>query len=135
MGEPREYIICSEISVHWSCDCLVKFHKIKALSYCSIWCIYKYKVTYHSTVMSTPSGTIICCLCSLSNSFLKGSCSVHAACLGEAWYGLTPSFHCNEDVPLKNPMPQKTSANSCCTEFVCLALAFLSISLSAATEK
>ena len=46
------------------------------------------ELMYHSGVLSNPIGTIICCSCNLSRSFVNSSCSVYTMCLGGDWYGL-----------------------------------------------
>ena len=39
--------------------------------------------------------------------------SAHATCLGGAWYNFTPSFTCNENVPLEHSIPEK----HCCSHY------------------
>ena len=63
------------------------------------------KLLDHSNISFTPSGAIISCCCSLSNSSLNGFCSAYATRLGSTWYGLLSGFSCKETVPSKHTMP------------------------------
>ena len=86
------------------------------------------KLLHHSYISLTPSGAIISCCCSLSNSSLNGFCSAYATCLGGAWYSLLSGFSCKENVPSKHPMPLNILFNSLCICCAHLALFLLYVS-------
>ena len=86
------------------------------------------KLLPHSAVSSTPSGDMLPCYVSHSNSSLKGVCSAKVTCLRGAWYGLLSVFTCNENVPSKYCIPLKTFSKSLCSHFVISVLAPLSLS-------
>ena len=88
------------------------------------------KLLHYSDILSTCSATIIYHYCSHSSLSLKGCHNMFATCLGSAWYGLALSLTCNENVPLKQPMPVKTSLNSLFLDCVITVLAFISASIS-----
>ena len=56
---------------------------IEAQANSTIWLGTKTKLLYHSGVPLTPSGTIICCCCRPSNSFLNDSLNKYAT----HWWG------------------------------------------------
>ena len=85
------------------------------------------KLLHHSDVSSTPSGAVMCCFCSLSNSS-KGFWSAYAMHLGGTWYGLLSGFICIENVPLQHPLLLNTSSNSLCNYCVVSVLLFLLLS-------
>ena len=82
------------------------------------------KLLYYSDISSIPSGAIMSCCCSLSNSSLNGFCSAYATHLGGTWYSLLSSFSCKANMPSKHRMP----LNSLCICCVNSALFFLSVS-------
>ena len=114
--------------MYLSDECLVESQRTEVEWCCSIIFRYQHKAVapFHSFIQ--PNSTIICCFCSGFNSFFKGSCSTYATHLSGAWYGFTPSFTHNENIPLKYPITENTSANSLCLLFVILALTFTSAS-------
>ena len=86
------------------------------------------KVLHHSAISLNPSGVIMSCCCSLSNSSLNSFCNAYDKHLGGAWYGLPSGFSYNKNVPSKHPIPLNTSSNF---QFICYvnsALFFLSVS-------
>ena len=45
-------------------------------------------------------------------SFLNGFWDAYSMHFSDAWYGLVPTLTCNVEVPLKHPVPLRTSLNS-----------------------
>ena len=67
------------------------------------------KLLHHLAISYTPSCASIWYCCSLSSSFLNGSCSTYAVHLGSTWYSYMSSLTYGEKVPLKYPIPLSTS--------------------------
>ena len=67
------------------------------------------KLLHDSNILPTPSGTSICFLIGLLDSFLNGSWSMYALCWGGAKYSFTPFLASEENVPLRHPIPEETS--------------------------
>ena len=86
------------------------------------------KLLHHSDTSSTPKGVFISCHCSLSSSSWNGFCNTYATCRGSTCNGLLFVFSCKENVPLKHPMPLKTSSSSLCICYVDSAPFLLSLS-------
>ena len=55
--------------------------------------------------------------------------------LGGVWYGFAPPLTCNENVPLKHPIPVNKSLYSSCNCHVVFALASMAASLSVSAIK
>ena len=86
------------------------------------------KLLHHSAISSTPRGVMMSSSCSHFSSSLKGFCNAYAICLGGAWYGLLSGLSCNKNVPLRHPMPLKTSPYVLCIFCVISLLPLLSAS-------
>ena len=67
--------------------------------------VMRTKLLHHSAVSAMPSGVMVSCCCSHSNSSLNDFCSAYAMHLRGAWYGLLSGFSCKENVPSKHPIP------------------------------
>ena len=65
------------------------------------------KLLFHSAVSSPPRRRIIYCSCRCSTSCLNGFCNAYTTCVIGARYDFVCSLTCNENVPLKHPMPEK----------------------------
>ena len=52
-------------------------------------------------------------------TLLNAFCNVYVTNLGGAWYGLTPSLTCKENVSLKHPIPDKASFPSVLISLYC----------------
>ena len=103
------------------------FHKLSADSLCLItkksllwWSKTQRKLQSltlnKSTLMTDAAATLIL-------TSLNGFCSVYAMHLGSICYGLLPSLTCNENVPSKEPTPEKKNIwNLSMHFFILLAL-------------
>ena len=76
---------------------------------------------YHSALLSTPRGMLICCSYRRPNLF-NCSCNAHAPHLGGTWYGFAHSLTCKENVPFKCPMPEKHHCMCCAVLLLFLCL-------------
>ena len=74
------------------------------------------KLLHHSAISLNPSGVIMSCCCSLSNSSLNSFCNAYDKHLVGALYGLPSGFSYNKNVPSKHLMPLNTSSNF---QFIC----------------
>ena len=86
------------------------------------------KLLHYSAVSFIPSGGMMSCCCSLSNSSLNSFCSAYVMHLRGVWYGLVSGFSCKENILSKHPLPLKTSLKSLYSCFVISALALLLLS-------
>ena len=87
------------------------------------------KLLHHSAISSTPRGAMMSNSCSCSTSSLNSFCNTYAMCLGGTWYGLLLGLSCNENVPLKHPIPLKTLPNVLWIFYVMMSLFLLSASV------
>ena len=85
------------------------------------------KLLHHSGILSMPSETIICCLCSVSISSFRGSCNAYATLLETNWYGWQLSLAWKLNISSKQSMSEKNIAEFIVnlfvnTSFFCLLL-------------